>query len=97
MILKLIEKKRNGRFPVRYLAGLWLYLLNLLLVLDFAIAGIAGADPRLSVSALLGIRLARNPQHPILSRLPQGAKAHLQESASWWQNDYPPVNRSIWT
>lgn len=97
MIQELIQLKREGRIWQKVPAGILLYILNLLLAADFAIAAIFGSDPRLSVSALLGIRLKKNPQHLILSKLPSIVKEHIEESSSWWNHDYPPVNRSIWT
>lgn len=97
MIPELIAAKRYGKnWGKKILAGIALYLLNLCLAVDFLIATVFGSDPRLSVSALLGIRLHRNPQHLILSRLPRKMKDHFLESASWWGMDYPLVNRSIW-
>ena len=97
MIKELIRLKRDGMIWQKVPAGLLLYVLNLILALDFALAAILGSDPRLSVSALLGIRLRKNPQHLILGKLPVMLKRHLLESASWWNYRYPPVNRSIWT
>lgn len=97
MIKDLIYRKSNGNIFMRVVAGVGLYAMNILLVLDFLAATVIGGDPRLSVSALLGIRLHKNMDHPVLSRLPMWFRDHILQSASWWGYTYPQVNRSIWT
>jgi hypothetical protein len=97
MIKELIKAKSESGVIASIGAGLALYLLNLLLAIDFLLASLLGGDPRLSVSALLGIRLYHNPHHAVLSKLPESLKDHFLYSASWWAYEYPSINRSIWT
>lgn len=97
IIKKLIEWKQMKPWYVKIPVGICLYILNLLLALDFMVSAFIGVDPRLSISALIGIRLTRNPQHVILGKLPSAVQNYFLEAASWWNYTYPPINRSIWT
>lgn len=97
MITDLILRKQTGSVPQRIGAGALLYLLNWLLCLDFLLATALGFDPRLSVSAGLGIRLHRRPTSLLGKLLPGAFKQHCLQSAAWWGYAYPAVNRSIWT
>lgn len=74
---------------------LLLWISNLLLVLDFAVAALVGFDPRLSVSAVLGIYLHRKKIS--LKFLPKVFREHCLSSASWWDYKFPVINRSIWS
>ena len=97
LVVAIIQQKKADSVVRRLFAGACLYVLNLLLVLDFLGSAVLGADPRLSVSALLGIRLHRNPQGWLWRVLPKKFQDHCLESASWWSYTYPSVNRSIWS
>jgi hypothetical protein len=101
MIQDLVGRKGSAPFVVRVGLGIVLYMLNLLLVLDFLLASLIGADPRLSVSALLGIRmhrasLALGKPGWLEKVLPEWFVQHCLLSASWWAFKYPSINRSIW-
>jgi len=73
---------------------IFLYILNQLIILDYAVSSLLGFDPRQSISTIVGVLIY---QKRMFSWLPDSWREHALSAAWWWDYNWPTADRGIWT